>query len=147
MKNAVRPFGLFAISLLGIFLNVGTQAQAAPLANQPVFVGPMDVAEDVESAAKSIIEPIGEPVPASWLTYKADLQRTGATNARIGAIPNLLWRHSTNMTAKICDTSPLVIGPPGQRRLYFAADELLFCLDGQTGSRIWESKPLSRPIA
>jgi outer membrane protein assembly factor BamB len=83
----------------------------------------------------------------NWLTYGADLQRTGVVNVHLAAAPNLVWRYSSDITPKEFDTTPLVIGPPGQRRIYFAADRYIVCLDGETGAQIWRSKPLQRPVA
>lgn len=82
----------------------------------------------------------------TWLIYKGDLQRTGAVNVRLGSAPNLIWRYSSDIAPKEFDTTPLVVGPPSQRRIYFAADKYVVCLDGQTGNQIWRSKPLQRPI-
>ena len=83
----------------------------------------------------------------SWLNYKSNLQRTGETKARVGGVPNLMWRHSTDIAGKANDTSPLVVGAPGQRRIYFSTARTLFCIDAQTGAQIWRSKPLSRALA
>jgi outer membrane protein assembly factor BamB len=84
---------------------------------------------------------------STWLTYGADLQRTGAVDVHLSAMPNLVWRYSSDIEPKEFDTTPLIVGPEGQRRIYFAADRYLVCLDGQTGAQIWRSKALQRPIA
>ena len=85
--------------------------------------------------------------PTQWLTYKADAQRTGAVDVTVGAPPNLMWRHSTELAPRTNDSAPLVIGPPGQSRIYFALDKFVICVDAQTGQEIKRSKALSAPIA
>jgi outer membrane protein assembly factor BamB len=87
------------------------------------------------------------PATSTWLTYGADLQRSGVSGVRLAAPLNLVWRYSSDIAPKEFDTTPLVIGPQGQRRIYFAADRYLVCLDGQTGAQIWRSKALQRPVA
>jgi outer membrane protein assembly factor BamB len=82
-----------------------------------------------------------------WLIYKGDPQRTNAVNVTVGAPPNLLWRHSNELAPSSNDSSPLVIGPSGQRRVYFAIDKYVICLDGQTGQELKRSKALTSPIA
>ena len=114
-------------------LNPGTAAPPAPIVEAPMLETP-------------ILETPVDAGPTSWLTYKSDLQRTGATKARLGSALNLLWRHSTDIEGKAYDTSPLVVGPPGQRRVYMALDHTIFGIDGQTGAQIWRSEPLTRPI-
>lgn len=82
------------------------------------------------------------------LIYKSDPQRTNSVAANLGAIPpNLLWSYTSNLSARISDTTPLVIGPPGRRRIYMALDAHVLCIDGQTGQQIWRSKPLAAPIS
>lgn len=82
-----------------------------------------------------------------WLIYRADPQRTGAVDVTLGAPPNLLWRYSSELSARSNDSAPLVLGPPGQRRLYFALDKYVLCVDGQTGEELKRSKALAAPIA
>ncbi len=110
----------------------------APAENPDAAIAAAPVADDGMSAAN-----IG---PTSWLTYKSDLQRTGSTKARLGSVLNLVWRHSTDIEGKNYDTSPLVVGPPGQRRIYIAIDHTVFCIDGEDGAQIWRSDPITRPI-
>lgn len=81
----------------------------------------------------------------SWLTYKGDLQRTGARPIDLQLPLNLLWRHSTE-AAPNSVTAPLVTGPMGARRVYFAAGPAIFCVDGQTGEQIWRSEVLTKPV-
>jgi outer membrane protein assembly factor BamB len=82
----------------------------------------------------------------AWLTYGGDLQRTGAINVTLKGAPNLIWRYSSDIAPNDFNTTPLVVGPATQRRIYFAADRYIVCLDGQTGAQIWRTKALQRPI-
>ncbi len=82
------------------------------------------------------------------LIYKGDPQRTNSVAASLGATPpNLLWSYTSDLAARVSDTTPLVIGPPGRRRIYMALETHVLCLDGQTGQQIWRSKPLAAPIS
>lgn len=129
-------------------------ASVLALCCAPVFTGQSWAQLAPELGARvepAPIEPeiIDLPVdlgPTSWLDYKSDLQRTGSTKAHLGSALNLMWRHSTNIKGKAYDTSPLVVGPPGLRRIYMAIHHTIFCIDGQTGAQIWRSEPLTRPI-
>lgn len=78
-----------------------------------------------------------------WVTYKGDSQRTGLSKARLPLPLNLVWRHSMDKGPGRVTMSPLVLGPAGQRRLYYGAGKSVYCLDGQTGAEIWHSKGLS----
>lgn len=98
----------------------------------------------------------GESLPSSpvtqWMTYRANPQRTNSVEATLGAsAPNLLWRHSSAVTARSSDSSPLVLGPPGQHRIYAAFDNRVHAIDGQTGASLRSSKALpsliSSPLA
>lgn len=82
----------------------------------------------------------------AWLTYRGNLQRTGVANVNLAAAPNLVWRYSSDIEPNEFNTTPLVVGPATQRRIYFAADNFVVCLDGQTGAQLWRSKRLQRPI-
>lgn len=82
------------------------------------------------------------------LVYKGDPQRTNSVAATLGSTPpNLIWRYSSELLARSSDTAPLVIGPPGRRRIYMALENYVLCLDGQTGQQIWRSKQLEAPIS
>src|SRR5688572_10377861 len=63
-----------------------------------------------------------------WLTYKGDLQRTAARENPLTLPLNLIWRHSTLAAPKDYIGSPLVVGPPGQRRIYFPAGRNIVCI-------------------
>jgi outer membrane protein assembly factor BamB len=82
----------------------------------------------------------------SWLIYKGNAQRTGVANVKLGGVPNLMWRYSSDIAPREYDTMPLVVGPASQRRIYFGVDKFVICLDAQTGAQVWRSKALQRPI-
>lgn len=76
-----------------------------------------------------------------WLTFKGDLQRTGSSTARLNLPLNLMWRHTVDVNDFPDPTpgSPLVAGPPGARRAYFTSGSQVFCVDAETGSKVWAS--------
>ncbi|HVF10085.1 MAG TPA: PQQ-binding-like beta-propeller repeat protein [Abditibacteriaceae bacterium] len=81
-----------------------------------------------------------------WLTYKGDLQRTASRNNPLTLPLNLIWRHSTLAAPKEYFGSPLVVGPPGQRRIYFPAGRNIVCIDSQTGALLWRSTDFTSTI-
>ncbi|MEO6906944.1 MAG: PQQ-binding-like beta-propeller repeat protein, partial [Abditibacteriaceae bacterium] len=84
---------------------------------------------------------------ANWITYRGDAQRTGYRDETLGAIPNLVWRYTSTDDAQPLYSSPLVAGVPGQRRVYFAAGDKVYCLDAETGVTQWITPSLSSTIA
>jgi outer membrane protein assembly factor BamB len=83
--------------------------------------------------------------PSNWTLFNGDLQRTSARNVTLPMPLNALWRYTAE-GEPASTTPPLVTGPAGQRRIYFAAGTQVFCIDGQTGSQIWKSAVLTRPV-
>ena len=127
----VQPRVKAVFLICGSLLGMGSSTLLPVARAQTVVVNP-----DVITGA------IAEP----WLHYKANYQRTGAVPVTLAAAPNLMWRYSSDIAPKEFNTTPLVVGPAAQRRIYFAADKYVVCLDGQTGAQVWRSKPLQRPI-
>lgn len=76
---------------------------------------------------------------SSWTTFKGDAARTGSSAANVKLPLSLQWRFSSDGAARAYNTSPLVLGAPGQQRVYFAVGRAVFCLDAQTGQRIWKT--------
>lgn len=145
MKKAGHPLSLHSTSIVGSpFAGILLAAAITAISLTPVLTPSAGAQGDTTPAAT---EAAAIPAPTSWLTYKGDLQRTGATPVRLGKSPNLTWRHSTASAGKTYDATPLVVGPPGQRRIYFAADRVVFCVDAETGAELWHSETLSRPVA
>jgi outer membrane protein assembly factor BamB len=81
-----------------------------------------------------------------WTTYKGDPQRTSARAVALPLPLSLMWRHSATDEAGTA-TPPLVVGPEGARRIFFAAGPNTYCIDGETGSTLWRSKVLARPVS
>jgi len=75
-----------------------------------------------------------------WTTFKGDWQRSGASKARLDFPLGLLWRHSTDAAPGIIASSPLVTGPAGARRVFFATGKTIYCIDGQDGTRRWSTE-------
>jgi outer membrane protein assembly factor BamB len=85
----------------------------------------------------------------TWLTYKGDAQRTGASNVPVKLPLSLQWRYSSDAETGPIQGSPLVIGAPAQRRVIFNAGRSLFCLDAESGEKLWEyqsSASLKAPL-
>ncbi|HEX8835129.1 MAG TPA: PQQ-binding-like beta-propeller repeat protein, partial [Abditibacteriaceae bacterium] len=94
----------------------------------------------------SVGVPIGAAVPApatastsAWTTYKGDAQRTSSSEARLNLPLNLMWRHTSDAAPVVTSGSPLVVGPQGLRRVYFAAGTAVYCIDAQNGTQLWKS--------
>jgi outer membrane protein assembly factor BamB len=104
-------------------------------------------AQQAEGGAAAAGSTPGATGRTQWLIYKADPQRTGDSGVAVGATPNLMWRHPSELSPSTNDSSPLVIGPPGQRRIYFALDKYVISVDAQTGQEIKRSQALSAPVA
>ena len=75
----------------------------------------------------------------SWVAYKGNSQRTGSSNVRMPLPLNLMWRHSTDAAPGVNTSTPLVVGPVGSRRVYFAVANFVFAVDAQTGARYWRT--------
>jgi outer membrane protein assembly factor BamB len=91
----------------------------------------------------------GDPSPANtnWISYRGNSQRTGSRKDTLGAIPNLVWRYTSTDDAQPLFASPLVAGAAGERRLFFAAGDKIYCLEAETGATIWITPSLSSTIA
>lgn len=83
---------------------------------------------------------------AAWTTFKGNTQRSGATAAQVGLPLSLQWRFSSEGPARSYNTSPLVVGAPGNQRVIFASGRFVYALDSQTGQQIWRSPELSADI-
>jgi outer membrane protein assembly factor BamB len=77
----------------------------------------------------------------AWTTFKGNLQRTGASGTPLSLPLNLTWRHTVDLAQyappPVNNASPLVVGPPNARRVYFAIGQQVYCVDGQTGASLW----------
>ena len=80
-----------------------------------------------------------------WTTYKGDSQRTSGRNIALPLPLNLLWRHSATVETGTA-SAPVVVGSGAERRIFFSAGTTVFCIDGSTGSSLWQSKVLTRPV-
>lgn len=83
----------------------------------------------------------------NWISYRGDEQRTGSRKDTLGALPNLLWQYTSTDDAQPLFASPLVAGAPGERRVFFAAGDKIYCLEAATGATIWITPSLSSTIA
>lgn len=89
--------------------------------------------------------PVGGPVTAVT-TFQSDNQRTGFSAANITLPLSLVWRYSTEEAPRTYEVQPLVLGAPGQQRVYFSAGKALYCLDSQTGTLIYRSNILTSRV-
>jgi len=83
----------------------------------------------------------------NWISYRGDEQRTGSRKDTLGALPNLLWQYTSTDDAQPLFASPLVAGAPGERRVFFAAGDKIYCIEAATGSTLWITPSLSSTIA
>ncbi len=98
------------------------------------------------SGALGIIVP-AQAETSAWTMPKGNLQRTGASDATFVLPLNLIWRHSTE--AKVTGRGlfpPLVVGPPGDRRVFFVAGRNLYCVNAQNGTQVWKSENLASAL-
>ncbi len=89
--------------------------------------------------------PVQAATANDWTVFKGDQQRTGARAVSLQLPLNLLWRHSAE-EAPNPSAAPIVAGAGAERRIYFAAGATVYCLNAQTGARIWKSQVLTRAI-
>ena len=82
---------------------------------------------------------------SDWTVFKGDQQRTGARAVSLPLPLNLLWRHSAEESPNSL-AAPIVAGTGLERRVYFAAGATVYCLNAQTGARIWKSQVLTRSV-
>lgn len=75
----------------------------------------------------------------SWTTYKGDNQRSGFSDATLSLPLNLSWRFTTDGPGRPYNSTPLVLGPPGQQKIYFAVGRNIYCVDAATGQQEWRS--------
>ena len=80
-----------------------------------------------------------------WTIFKGDEQRTGARAVSLPLPLNLMWRHSAEEAPNPAAT-PIVAGTGQERRVYFAAGATVYCLNAQTGARLWKSQVLTRSV-
>ena len=77
----------------------------------------------------------------AWTMWKGDPQRTGSSEATYELPLNLMWRYSTDEAGSSHGLyPPLVVGPAGDRRVYFVAGRTLFCINAQNGNLLWKSQ-------
>lgn len=82
----------------------------------------------------------------AWTMWKGDPQRTGASEATYQLPLNLMWRHSTEEAGSARGLyPPLVVGPAGDRRVYFVAGRTLYCVNAQNGNLLWKSQDKDIP--
>ena len=136
------------------FLMTGgvVRAQAAEGRDVPPLVAPGGKAIGADDGAVGAgdgtmnpLDPMA-PIPMTlnrssevWTTFKGDWQRSGASSAKVNLPLSLLWRHSTDAAPGLITSSPLVTGPPGARKVFFAAARSIFCIDAQDGTQRWSS--------
>ncbi|MBW3635195.1 MAG: PQQ-binding-like beta-propeller repeat protein [Armatimonadetes bacterium] len=89
---------------------------------------------------------VGASNGVSWTTFKGDFSRTGSSAANITLPLSLQWRFSSEAPARTYPTSALVLGAPGQQRVFFAAGRNVYCLDTQTGQQIWQSPTFNSSV-
>ncbi len=102
------------------------------------------VAQDAAPAAPPTDAPARDL--RSWTTFKGDAQRTGNSTADVKLPLSLQWRFSSEAPARSYQVSPLVIGPPGRKRVVFGAGRNVYGLDMQTGEQIWKSPDLTSNV-
>jgi outer membrane protein assembly factor BamB len=90
-------------------------------------------------AAQGAGAPANTALTNAWTTYKGNPQRTGSSGVRIALPLSLTWRHSTDAAPGVNSSTPLVVGPTGSRRVYFAVGNFVFAVDAQTGEQIWRT--------
>ncbi len=83
----------------------------------------------------------------AWTTFKGDPQRTGSSAAATKLPLSLQWRFSSIGSAHSYITSPLVIGAPGNQIVVFAADNVVYATDVNTGAQVWKSPELASSIS
>ncbi len=82
----------------------------------------------------------------AWTMWKGDPQRTGSSEATYELPLNLMWRYSTDDTGSSRGFyPPLVVGPAGDRRVYFVAGRTLYCVNAQNGNLLWKSQEKDIP--
>lgn len=99
------------------------------------------------SGAQGVLQMPAQAETSAWTMPKGDLQRTGASEASFVLPLSLIWRHSTD--AKVTGRglfSPLVVGPPGDRRVFFVAGRNLYCVNAQNGTKVWKSEDLASSL-
>lgn len=78
----------------------------------------------------------------TWPAFKGDLQRTGFSAESVTPPLNLLWRHTVDLPNTTLPSpnsaSPLVLGPRGARRVYFATNNQVIGIDAETGAKVWD---------
>jgi len=86
--------------------------------------------------------PAPPPAPTSvWTTFKGDNQRSGCSQAKVSLPLSLLWRYSSLAPGRTYTLSPLVLGAPGQQRVYIAAGRTIYAFDAETGEQRWQNLP------
>lgn len=129
---------------VGLLVGAGCLTTALALAQaQNAAPGTAPARAIANTVAAALVAPPGSASVNTWVTYKGDPQRTGISNVNLPLPLNLVWRHSTDGAPRSNGMSPLVSGPPEQRRVYYGAGKNVLCLDAQTGAEIWRSKPLA----
>lgn len=95
-----------------------------------------------------MVAPAGAADTEAWTMWKGDPQRTGSSEATYTLPMNLMWRHSTDEPGLARGLfPPLVVGPAGDRRVYFVAGRTLFCINAQNGNLLWKSQEKDIPGA
>ncbi len=90
--------------------------------------------------------PAGANSGLAWTTFKGDFSRTGSSAANVRLPLSLQWRFSSEAPARTYPTSALVLGAPGQQRVFFAAGRNVYALDTQTGQQIWRSPTFNSSV-
>ena len=82
----------------------------------------------------------------AWTTFKGNVERSGASDARVSLPLSLKWRYSSTAPARTYVTAPLILGAPGRQRIVFAVGSNVYALDANTGSQIWATPDLTSTI-
>ena len=118
--------------------------------DDPGFPGVDDGMADIPDATPNDTPnddagPVQAATANDWTVFKGDQQRSGARAVSLQLPLNLLWRHSAE-EAPNPSAAPIVAGTSQDRRVYFAAGATVYCLNAQTGARIWKSQVLTRAV-
>jgi outer membrane protein assembly factor BamB len=151
-RNFMRATSRFVIgsSVAASLLLGGALAPCVLAQDELPVVGPITPAPQ---EAPALPAPLAVPVPlapvngTSWTTFKGDNTRSGQSAANVTLPLTLKWRFSADAPPSSFNTSPLVLGAPGQQRVYFAAGRNIYCVDLQTGQQIWKTPNFTSSLA